>query len=56
MTNWKWFPGEPTGRCPHCSEPLRRADILVEWRSRVYHVHCLLDLLTRLAPDHLYPS
>lgn len=52
MADWKWFAGEPKGRCPHCSEPLRRADILVEWRGRTYHVHCLLDLLTVLAPSY----
>lgn len=51
MADWTWYAGEPKGRCPHCSEPLRRADMLVHWRERVYHVHCLLTLLTAVAPQ-----
>lgn len=54
MADWTWFAGEPKGSCPHCPEPLRRADILVEWRTRIYHVGCLLTLLTALAPADPY--
>lgn len=55
MADWKWFAGEPRGLCPYCPEPLRRGDILVEWRGRVFHVHCLLNLLTALAPPNHVP-
>lgn len=53
-SDWKWFAGEPKGHCPHCSEPLRRPDMLVEWRARVYHVGCIITLLTALAPADPY--
>jgi hypothetical protein len=55
VADWKWFAGQPSGRSPHCSQPLFRADILVEWRNSVYHVHCLLDRLTALAPPIYNP-
>lgn len=58
MADWKWFAGEPRGWCPGCAEPLRRSGILVEWRGRVYDVHCLLNVLTALAPadSYIYPT
>lgn len=55
MAGWSWFAGEPKGRCPQCNEPLRRADILVEWRGRIFHVHCLLTLLASIAPSYYEP-
>jgi hypothetical protein len=45
VADWKWFAGEAKGRCPHCTEPLRRADMLVEIDGVVYHVHCGFDYL-----------
>jgi len=50
MPDWTWFAGEPKGRCPGCSEPLRCADIMAEWRGRAYHVGCLLTTLAAFAP------
>jgi hypothetical protein len=55
MPDWKWFAGEPKGRCAQCSEPLRRPDILVEMRGGVMHVHCAFDWLLSVVPAYYSP-
>lgn len=56
-TAWKWFAGEPSGRCPQCTELRRRGEMLVVIDDVVYHVHCAFDHLTnalRAARSGLY--
>jgi len=55
MADWKWFAAEPKGRCPQCSEPLRRPDILVEVRGGVFHLGCAFDWLVSIAPSYHSP-
>jgi hypothetical protein len=45
------FVGDPRGRrCSGCDKPLFHTEIIYEWRSRLYHLGCLLDVLTAIAP------
>jgi|HubBroStandDraft_4_1064222.scaffolds.fasta_scaffold137601_2 hypothetical protein len=44
---WRWLTGSIYGECHTCGEPLwQHHEMLVRWRDRNYHVHCLLDKLT----------
>lgn len=56
MTEWKWFAGEPRGRCPQCNEPRRRGEMLVEIDGVVYHVHCGFDFLVAALRNARYGS
>lgn len=55
MPDWQWTTGDVRGKCAGCDKILWRSEILVTWREKVYHVGCVLDILTALAPQ-TYPS
>lgn len=50
MSEWTWTTGEVKGKCGGCDKILWRSEILVTWREQTYHVGCLLEILTALAP------
>ena len=52
MSEWSWIvtPLEPFAKCGACSKALRLSrEHLVQWKSKQYHLVCLLDQLTQSA-------
>lgn len=54
MADWALVTVPVVGKCAGCHERLSPFAIIYEWRSRRYHDHCLLDLLTAVAPADPY--
>lgn len=51
MAEYSLFTGDPRGRkCSGCQRFLMHTEIIYDWRGRLYHLGCLLDILTALAP------
>ena len=50
MADWKLVTEPVAGKCPKCSDFIRHCDILISWRNRTFHLGCLLDILTEMAP------
>jgi hypothetical protein len=56
-TAWRWMTGCIYGECETCKQPLwKDHEMLVTWRDRNYHLHCLLDSLTAAPPVPTPPT
>jgi hypothetical protein len=58
MAHYILFVGDPRGRkCAACERSLLHTEIIYDWRDRLYHLGCWLDVLTAIAPsDPIYYS
>lgn len=52
MSNWKWIVGLIKGNCAGCNESLYKLkdNGIVEYDSKRWHVHCVLDKLPEPIP------